>query len=83
MQEQMAHSEGKGLRSMVKFAHDTLKLYDDSHFITDKPFAFKSFIEHYAAVMRNEGLDVDAEALKKEIIAYGEGNFGSYLADYI
>lgn len=82
MQEQMEHSEGKGLRSLVKFAHDTLQLYDDSHFITDKSFAFNSFVEHFAAVMRNEGLEVDAAALKQEIVAYGKGAFGTYLADY-
>ncbi len=83
MQEEMAHSEGKGLRSLVKFAYDTLQLYDDSHFITDKQFAFNSFVEHFAGVMRNEGLEVDADSLKQEIINYGKGAFGDYLADYL
>lgn len=82
MHEEIAHSEGKGLRPLVKFAHDILQLYDDSHFITDKRHAYNAFAAHFADIMRNEGLDVDAPRLKKLIVEYGKGGFGSYLADY-
>lgn len=83
MHEGITHSEGKMLRPMVKFALDMLRLYDDSHFITDKKYAYNAFAEHFSGIMQHEGVDVEGKKLKELIKEYGDDTFADYLSEYL